>query len=456
MKKALLLGLIGGCTLSSAFAQPAATDSTKTTPDKEALRFNISADGKRFFQATFLNQTWLRFNESNDGTTVMGKSQDNTFDIGLRRTRLQFFGQITDRVFVYFQFGQNNFNALYNVGNNRKFAAFFHDAVCEYRVSPKNQLKLGAGLTIANGLSRFSQPSVSTIMTLDAPVFAQATVDQNDEFSRKLSVYARGQVGKFDYRFILSDPFPISSNGTTPPPISANAAFAPMGHTKQVQGQLLYQFFEHENNLTPYMTGTYLGKKKVFNVGGGAIYQPRATWRLENATDTVYDKMLLACVESYLDMPLNAERGTAISAYLGYFYYDYGKNYLRYNGLMNPANGTTATNAITGQGATFGNSYPMFGTGQSVYAQFGYLLPKTLLKTTQLMPYASVHAAKWERLGGLWTVVGNVGVNWLIKGHNAKVSLDYQNRPTYNLASDGTVESGKRKSCVTLQYQIFF
>ena len=40
-----------------------------------------------------------------------------------------------------------------------------------------------------NGLSRFSQPSIGTIVTMDVPVFAQATVDQTDEFSRKLSVY---------------------------------------------------------------------------------------------------------------------------------------------------------------------------------------------------------------------------------------------------------------------------
>jgi hypothetical protein len=55
--------------------------------DKNALKFNLNDDGSHYFQATFLNQTWLRFNESNPGTTTFGKITPSTFDIGLRRTR---------------------------------------------------------------------------------------------------------------------------------------------------------------------------------------------------------------------------------------------------------------------------------------------------------------------------------------------------------------------------------
>jgi len=61
---------------------------------------------------------------------------------------------------------------------------------------------------------------------MDVPVFAQATVDQTDEFSRKLSVYARGQVGRLDYRLVLTDPFPVNTNGTVnglPLPFAPNS-----------------------------------------------------------------------------------------------------------------------------------------------------------------------------------------------------------------------------------------
>ena len=66
--------------------------------EKFNLRFDLNASGSRFFQLAVLNQTWLRFNENNPGTTRFGKSENNTFDIGLRRTRLQLFGQLTSPV----------------------------------------------------------------------------------------------------------------------------------------------------------------------------------------------------------------------------------------------------------------------------------------------------------------------------------------------------------------------
>lgn len=424
-------------------------------PDKDALKFNLNENGSHYFQVTFLNQTWLRFNQSNPGTTVEGLEKNNTFDIGLRRTRIQMFGQLTDKVFLYFQFGQNNFNSQFNTGSNRKLAVFFHDALGEYKITRDNGLKLGAGLTIANGLSRFSQPSIGTIMTLDVPVFAQATVDQTDEFSRKLSIYARGQVGRFDYRFVLSDPFPVSSAGVTLPALSDAANFAQKGHQLQTQGYLVFQFFEHENNATPYMTGTYLGKKKIFNIAVGGILQPDAMWKKGPANDTIYQRMQHVAVESFLDMPLNKEKGSAISAYAGYFITDYGTNYLRYNGIMNPANGTTLlpSNSISGQGPVYGNAVPMFGTGKVFYTQIGYLLPAGLVKG-QFMPYASATLANYDRLNDHATNTFNAGINYLIAGHKAKFTLEWQNRPTYTV-TDGAIGNGIRRNSVTLQYQVF-
>lgn len=419
------------------------------------LKVKLSEDGDKYIKATFLNQTWLRYAQSNPGTTVQGQAANQTFDIGLRRTRLQLFGKITDHVFFYTQFGMNNFNAFSQNAGNRKLMPFFHDALAEYWVfKNKDYLKFGGGLTIANGLSRFSQPSIGTIMTMDVPIFAQATVDQTDEFSRKLSVYARGQVGKVDYRVVLSDPFPITTNGQTLPAINANATFAQMGHHKQLQGFFMYNFWEKEQNNTPYMTGTYLGKKKVLNLEAGAIYQKGATWRTEQPTngalDTVYEDMKLASVAMYLDAPVNKEKGTAISAYLGYFNMNYGKNYLRNNGIMNPANGLATT------GTSFngiGNAYPMFGTGQTIYGQAGFLLPKNILKEAgTLMPYLSGTYSKYQRLNDP-TFVWNAGINWFIKDHTSKLTLDYQQRPVYD---NTDLKVTQRKSAVTLQYQVMF
>ncbi len=431
-------------------SQPTPAQSAPT----EELRIKLNDDGSRYLKMTFLNQTWVRFNQSNPGTTVLNQNADQTLDIGLRRTRIQFFGQVTDHVFIYTQFGQNNFNFLSQNSGNRKIQAFFHDALGEYKVWKGNdKLKLGGGLTIANGLSRFSQPSVGTIMTMDVPVFAQATVDQTDEFSRKLSVYARGQLGKFDYRLVMSDPFPIITNGQTLPALSGNATFAQVGHHKQYQGFFMYNFFDKEANITPYMTGTYLGKKKILNLEAGFITQNSATWTRETpASDTVYHAMKLWSVALFYDAPVNVEKGTALNAYAGYFNYDFGLNYLRYNGIMNPANGIKNGPFAGSQG----NAFPMFGTGQIIYAQLGYLMKKDLLGEGigTLMPYASLMSADFNQLKDRMNVV-DLGVNWLIKGQIGKLTLDYQMRPVYENVAGDLIKS-TTKGQVVLQYQVSF
>ncbi|MEO7992260.1 MAG: hypothetical protein ABI663_22110, partial [Chryseolinea sp.] len=341
-----------------------------------------------------------------------------------------------------------------NNNGNRKFQVFFHDAIGEYKIWKANdKLILGGGLTIANGLSRFSQPSIGTIMSLDVPVFAQATVDQTDEFSRKLSVYARGQLGKLDYRVVLSDPFPVTSNGA-PAAISAtNATFAYNQHHKQYQGFFAWNFFDKESHVTPYMTGAYLGKKKVLNLEAGFITQKNATWTGDAITQQYYT-MKLYSVAVFFDSPLNKEKGTALNAYAGYYHTDYGQNYLRYNGAMNPANGSTGAPAPNG---SFGNAFPMFGPGSQIYAQVGYMLKKNLLGEGNgtLMPYATVQSAKFDRLDKQMNVY-DLGLNWLIKGHTSKITLDWQLRPTYSVVGTDLIRDNGMKNQVTLQYQIFF
>lgn len=407
-----------------------------------------------------LNQVWVRSGENNLGTTVLSEAATHSFDIGLRRTRFQVFGEVAPGVFLYFQAGQNNFNRLSGLNGNRKTAFFIHDAVCEY-AAVGSKLKLGGGLTIANGLSRYSQPSIASILALDVPVFAQTTVDQTDQFSRKLSFYARGQIGKWDYRAVLSDPFPIQSNGIIQPNIGPNSTFALKGHHIQYQGLLTYQFLEKESNVTPYMQGTYLGKKKVLNVSAGVIYQKRATWRNQTnanlSVDTIYSNMIMICGEVFLDKPINIKKGNAIHAYVGVFFTQYGENYLRFNGIMNPADGTNLVGLAKDVGSQYGNAYPMFGTGKVFYAQEAYLFPLNTLGDNgehgQLQLYATQGLSKYDRLNGSSLITASLGVNWLMPGNKSKITLDLTSRPSVQLFADGIVNQQK-KSTITVQYQI--
>jgi len=447
----LMKRLLSLFVIAAAFALPSYAQSAAEKPITE-LKYLLTPDGSKYIKATFLNQLWLRYNQSNPGTTVNGAPKDNTLDIGLRRTRLQLYGQLTDHIFFYTQFGLNNFNSLSQNAGNRKLQAFFHDALGEYKVFKNNdKLKLGGGLSIASGLSRFSQPSIGTIMTTDVPVFLQATVDQTDEFARKLSVYARGQIGKVDYRIILSDPFPIQTNGQTAPALGENATFTTYGHTKQYQGFFMYNFWDKEPNTTPYMAGSYLGDKKVLNLETGFIYQKDATWYTSNGIDPHFENMFLWSVAAFADMPIKDNK-FALNAYAGYFNTDYGKNYIRNNSIMATANGTNNSQSFSGGG----NAYPMFGTGKSIYTQLGLRLPNDLLGDHgTLMPYISFRTSDYTRLSDPVNVY-DAGVNWLINKHQSKLSFNYQLRPIFYQETNGNIVKTTNASTAWLQYQVYF
>lgn len=69
----------------------------------------------------------------------------------------------------------------------------------------KNKLPLDAGLSAWNGLARYASSSLGIIMGLDLPLVEKPTNDVNDRFGRKLSVYAKGKLGKLDYRLTVAD-----------------------------------------------------------------------------------------------------------------------------------------------------------------------------------------------------------------------------------------------------------
>jgi hypothetical protein len=102
----------------------------------------LNDDGSHYIKFTLTNQVWARYNQSNPGSTVFGTPKAETFDIGIRRSRIQLFGALNKRAFVYVQLGMNNFNQL----SDRKVGLFFHDAIAEYSIV-KDKLSIGGGLT---------------------------------------------------------------------------------------------------------------------------------------------------------------------------------------------------------------------------------------------------------------------------------------------------------------------
>ncbi|OZI06979.1 hypothetical protein BWI93_17290 [Siphonobacter sp. BAB-5385] len=434
MKKYWCIGWILGMSLSS-----------QAQTFKEGKLW-LNEDGSNYFKVTLNAQIWLRNTELNPGSTVNGFAQTNVTDIGIRRARLQAFGQIADRVFIYTQIGMNNFSAL----SDRKAGFFIHDINGDYEVVRK-KLFVGGGLTAWNGLSRFSAPAVGSILGIDAPLFEQNTNDVTDQFLRKLSLYAKGKWGKLDYRLVMSNPMSITKAAGYTPGVSGNSSFSPRPTRMQWHGYVQWQFLDPESNVTGYNAGTYLGSKRVLNVGAGFQYQPAAQWHLVG-TDTVSTAMRNFAVDLFYDVPLNSAKGTALSAYAVYMHTDYGPGYLRNQATMNPASGTTRTDIVNGSG----NGYPSFGTGHLLYGQVGYKCRENLLGKTTLMPYASLQYARYERLNAA-VLFWDAGINWLLKGQTSKLTLAYQNRPVFqNIPGTNTADRIGTKGAVLLQYQVFW
>lgn len=438
------------------------------------VKFSLNEDGTNFIQLTGLIQAQMRYNENNPGTTVNGTLKERTWDVGLRRVRFQLIAQLTDRVFFYAQFGQNNTSYL----TSRKGGFFIHDALGEYAFVKKN-LSIGMGLSSWMGPLRYSSPGVGSFMSMDGPMYQQTTNDLNDQFVRRLGVYAKGKLGKLDYRISVSKPFIVNPGNVTGASHQASvpllggtgtgleyhhSTFSTQDPEPQVNSYLSYQFFDQESNLTPYNMSTYLGNKKVFNVGGGIQYQYNAMWHKQyNAAtgeaDTVGTALLIAGVDVFYDVPLNKDKGTAFSFYAAYMYSDYGPNYIRQLGVMNtgdpsPSAAATASGALPGSG---GNAFAMNGSGNTYSGQLGYKLKNDLLGSYgTLMPYALFQATQYYNFSSPMFMY-HIGVNWLLKGQNSKISIDYQDRPYFSRdLPSGNIHQTARRGMVVLQYQLSF
>ncbi|WP_439881559.1 hypothetical protein ACSX1A_00070 [Pontibacter sp. MBLB2868] len=430
MKK-LLLSVVAGlglcCFGGSAMAQGSELYGA-------GLKVPLNEDGSKYFRLIAWNQVWIRYNENNSGSIRNGEAVDNTFDIGLRRSRVLLYAQISPRFLILTHFGINNQNAVSGglaSTDGKKPQLYMHDAWTEYRIFDKS-LSIGAGLHYWNGISRMTSASTLNFLAYDAPISNWPTIEAIDQFARMIGMYAKGKVGKLDYRMAINEPFLTNTGGAIGPVANYN----PRHNNKVYQGYFNYQFWDQESNLLPYFVGTYLGSKKVFNLGAGFMHNGDGMWREEatlGGTRVVEEDIDLFGVDAFMDLPLNQEKGTAITAYAVYYNYDFGRNHVRNIGILNPA---------TEGGSLRGNAFPTVGTGDMVYAQAGFLLPKeTLGEKSRLQPYAAFNYGNFDGLqdsGGdkVPVKVLDVGANLFMEGHNAKFTLNYRNRPDFTNIND--------------------
>ena len=413
--------------------------------DAKKLQVSLNKDGSLYLRFAAWLQVWTRAIQNNPGTTVLGKEESWYGDVGLRRARFLMFGKIFPRTFLLMHIGINN----QTFRNARKPQLYFHDAWVEFEVEKKGHLSIGGGLLYWNGISRSTNASTITFMSLDAPIMNWPTIERTDQFARQLGLYAKGKAGLFDYRVAVVRPFTTSVfDPATGLPTSTAGNYNDTANTWGYSGYFQFQFLDIESNTLPYMVGTYIGAKKVFNWGLGGHAQPIGIAYLDSADPTAVRKRALYIVSTdlFLDIPFKAEKGGAATWYGAYYFMDFGPNNIRNIGIMNPGDAGSGT-SFAGQG----NAYPMIGTGHTGYTELGILIPGTVGKSIQFQPYLNSQISGFEVLNDAMIHFG-VGVNMFIHRHNAKVTLEYRNRPIFD--TNGNSQSRAGNSFV-LQMHLF-
>lgn len=429
------------------------------------LKFKINDEGTKYMRFIAWNQIWLRSQELNPGSMIADEPTTSNTDIGNRRLRLLAYAQISPRYMIVTHIGINNQTftnggaaGTANTGGygaGKKPGLFFHDAWNEYALvlpqeGKKFSMTLGGGLHYYMGLSRMTMGSTLNFLTIDAPIFNWPLIENSDQFARQVGLFAKGKYSKLEYRFSINKPY--ATNLTPTDVTSANEAVAVdnNGNAKWSKaGYVEYQFFDSESNFLPFKVGSYLGTKKMLNVGAGFYNAPESTRTSVNGAVQKHDISLFAA-DVFADLPIGDKaKKMALTAYSVYYSYDFGPNYLRNIGIMNTAVADpnfTGARPISG----VGNSQPMIGSGSIWYTQAGLLLPNSNEKPkVRIQPFA---AYAYKNFDALDKASGqfDIGSNFFLDGHHAKITTQYSTRPVYTSKTD--VQS---KGELVVQLQIY-
>ncbi len=415
------------------------------------MKFNLNEDGSKFMRVIAWNQIWMRSSQMNPGTMIGGEATSTGTDIGNRRLRFLAYAQVSKRYMILTHFGINNqtftnggaagTSGTGGYGAGKKPGLFFHDAWNEYAVvlpekDKKFSMSLGAGLHYYMGLSRLTMASTLNFLTIDAPIFNWPLIENSDQFARQMGLFAKGKYGKLEYRLSYNKPYATNIAPTNTTTVGNAVAVDNSGMTKWSKaGYFEYQFLDQEANVLPFKVGSYLGTKKVFNVGAGFYNAPDATRSLVNNTVNKHDITLLSA-DVFLDLPIGKkENKMAVTGYSVLYDYDFGPNYLRNVGIMNIGSvdpNFTGSRAISGPG----NAQPTIGSGTIWYTQAGILLPNKEAKPKiRIQPFGAVTYKNFDALTESSTQF-DVGSNFFLDGHHAKITTQYSTRPVYTSTSN--------------------
>lgn len=399
------------------------------------LRVNLSKDKTSYAGFTMINQVWTRYIQNNPDKS--GFTEPNDFDIGIRRSRLIFYTNLMDKVLIYTQVGTDGLT--YNQPDKQQISLI--NAQTEFTLK-KDLIYIGFGLHTWNGISRYNNSSATGLLVVDNPGFTYPIVGLWDRFGRQMGIYAKGTLGRMHYRVSLTKPYKTGVDSLTKPVTTER-----LNDKWATKGYFSWQFLDKENFSTHSMSMNNMGRSRIFNLGVGFYYHPEAMLSTTNTNDQTTSDIFLFATDMFIDLP--TKNGGALTSYLGYYNYDFGKDYLRSTGRMNVS--TAKKELAISQGT--GNSEWEVGTGTMVRAELGYLLPNKILNS-RIQPFSAMTYKNFEALDQASTQF-DIGFNLLQMEHNIKWTFQGSSRPIYNLKNGRNVIADTKWQFI-VQTQIYF
>lgn len=369
------------------------------------LKLSLNEDGSKYIRFIMWHQIWATTNN-------LGDESDFSVTPSIRRSRFLAFAQVSPRFMILTHWGLNSLtpNNLTSLGSNGNAPQLFlHDAWGEFKVA--DPLYIGGGLHYWKGMTRMSNQSTLNMMTMDAsrPFAHWHSLGNTDQFARHLGFYAKGTIAeRFQYRIAFNKRLnPANSlNGgasyvekDTATTITPSTITLTGSGNGVIEGYFEYQLWDKESNKLPFKVGTYMGKKKVLNIGAGFFAQPKGAFDAAVGTTGEDANVMHFAGDVFLELPTE---GGALNAYASFMRFNYGENFV-------------------GRWA---------GTGNNIYAQAGYYI-----KSAKMMPYVAFQQGNYEGHDEATTAI-NAGVNYYLNGHHAKFTLEYHG--ITNQLSSGT------------------
>ncbi|SDG74351.1 hypothetical protein [Psychroflexus sediminis] len=341
--------------------------------------------------------SWAQFQMNYQDDVPENESQTNFL---LRRARLLFIGQISKDFTIVSHIGLNNLSSqnMNPVGTGDAAQVFLHDAWVQYNLG--EELTLGGGLHYFNGISRLNNQSTLNMLTLDNNRSSWSTLGLSDQFARHIGVFAKGNLGKFQYQVAVNNAIANGLDSRLPTQDQATyTGLANLGSANALYnyaGYFTYHLFDKESSYLPYKVGSYLGGKKVLTLGTGFFAHPNGS-AIQNQGSLAGEDVMLYAFDVFYDAPLG-NNNAALTAYAVYQNNDYGENYL----------------------------FGPYGSGAMLYGHTGVVIPGQK-QAVKFQPYLSYALQSFDAVDDNQTILG-IGANAYFSGHNSKLTLEYKSQ----------------------------